>query len=257
MKRINSRISVLAILLLVGPLFAAKFWESKPYTEWTDKECLELLTKSPWTFSSAFGSTISMKDSTPSLDIPDSGAGAQRSNQAATFGEREVTYTFEFRLVTAAPIRMAMARMRLLQKPGDAALQAELDRFVRTTPDKIIAIEVGCRANPPGDSGLHDIATYFTHATIADLHNNTYLMSSPGNKQLPLAEFWTVTPTRPRPALVFPRVDEKGNPHFSGEEKSLSLRTEFSIEVKGKRQKFNIFGKLNPKQMIYQGRFDL
>jgi hypothetical protein len=257
MKHIHSRIPVLAILLLVGPLFAAKFWETKPYTDWTDKECLELLTKSPWTFSSAFGSTIGMKDAMPGLEIPESGAGAQRAEKAATFGEREASYIFEFRFLTATPIRMAMARIRLLQKPGDAALQQELERFVKTTPDKIIAIEFGCRANPPGDSGLHDIVTYLNHATIADLRDATYLMSSPGNKQLPLAEFLAVTPTRSRPVLVFPRVDEKGNPNFSGEEKSILLRTEFSIEVKGKSQKFNVFGKLNPKQMVYQGRFVL
>jgi hypothetical protein len=257
MKRIHSRITIPALLLLVGPLFAAKFWETKPYMEWTDKECLEMLTKSPWTFSSAFGSTVSMKDSIPALDAPESGGAAQRSNQTATFGEREVTYTFEFRFVSATPIRMAMARLRLLQEPGDAALQEQLDRFVKTTPDKVIMVEFGCRANPPGDSGLHDIATYFNHATFADLRDHAYLMSSPGNKQLPPADFLAVTPTRSTPALVFPRVDEEGNPHFTGDEKSISLRTEFTIEIKGKRQKISIFGKLNPKQMVYQGRFVL
>jgi len=117
--------------------------------------------------------------------------------------------------------------------------------------------EFGCRANPPGDSGLHDIATYLAHATFADFRDSTYLISSPGNKQLPLAEFWTVTPTRSRPAFVFPRVDAEGNAHFPGQEKSISLRSEFSIEVKGKRLKFSIFGKLNPKQMVYRGRLDL
>lgn len=159
MKRFHRRIAVLASLLVAVPLFAAKFWESKPYTEWTDKECLEMLTKSPWTFSSAFGSTISVKDSIPTLDSAD---------KAPTFGEREVTYAFDFRFLSATPIRMAMARMRLLQKPGDAALQAELGRFVQSTPEKIIAVEFSYRAIPPGDSGLHDIASFFSHATFAD-----------------------------------------------------------------------------------------
>jgi hypothetical protein len=36
------------LLILTIPLPAADFWQSKPYTEWTDKEVQKLLSNSPW-----------------------------------------------------------------------------------------------------------------------------------------------------------------------------------------------------------------
>jgi len=43
MKRILPLLTILAI-----SLWAADFWQSKPYTEWSDKEVQKLLSNSPW-----------------------------------------------------------------------------------------------------------------------------------------------------------------------------------------------------------------
>src|SRR5580658_475196 len=38
----------MAALLVAASLSAADFWQSKPFTEWTDKEVQKILATSPW-----------------------------------------------------------------------------------------------------------------------------------------------------------------------------------------------------------------
>jgi hypothetical protein len=48
MKKILPFLLILAICACAISLFAADFWQSKPYTEWSDKEVQKLLSNSPW-----------------------------------------------------------------------------------------------------------------------------------------------------------------------------------------------------------------
>jgi hypothetical protein len=48
MKKIRPLPLILAIGVCSISLFAADFWQSKPYTEWSDKEVQKLLSNSPW-----------------------------------------------------------------------------------------------------------------------------------------------------------------------------------------------------------------
>ena len=41
----------LSLLLLSGCLFAADVWQTKPFTEWTDKDLQKILNNSPWAHS--------------------------------------------------------------------------------------------------------------------------------------------------------------------------------------------------------------
>ena len=65
-----------------------------------------------------------------------------------TFGEAESTQVFEFRLMTAKPIRMAMARMQMLQKPNDPALMDQVMKYVNTQAEKEIVKKGGDVAYP-------------------------------------------------------------------------------------------------------------
>jgi len=47
----SSKFALVCALLISVPLFAAKFWEKKEFTSWTEQECTELLKKSPWAYS--------------------------------------------------------------------------------------------------------------------------------------------------------------------------------------------------------------
>jgi hypothetical protein len=48
MKKLLPFLLILAIALCTVSLFAADFWQSKPYTEWSDKEVQKILSNSPW-----------------------------------------------------------------------------------------------------------------------------------------------------------------------------------------------------------------
>src|SRR5512135_124868 len=141
---------ILALLIAV-PLFAAKFWETKDFTTWSDKECNEILSKSPWAYSNSFGEVPPIGDQTAGIDRRTTGM------PDPSFGEAESTQVFEFRLLTAKPIRMALARMQLLQKPNDPALLDQVMKYVNTPPEKEIVIQIGYRTIPTGSSAAQDI----------------------------------------------------------------------------------------------------
>ena len=45
MKRL---VALLTFTVAFGFVFAAKFWDKKPYTEWSEKEAWSILDSSPW-----------------------------------------------------------------------------------------------------------------------------------------------------------------------------------------------------------------
>jgi hypothetical protein len=260
MSRIARSILSLLAVLTVVPLLAAKFWESKDYTSWTEQECRELLTKSPWAFSNGFGQTSdigSIVQQPEQPEIPEGGMTARRGSPPVTFGEREFGCFFEFRLVSAKPVRMALGQLQALQRPNNPNVQEQVKQYVNAGPGNQILVQISYRTNPPSDSSLFDINSFFTHATLADFHGTTYLISSDRKDNIPISAYFNPGEKRSNPVFVFPRVDENGNPYFTGKEKSIALRSELNITVKGKAQKYHIFFKMSPKQMRFQNEFAL
>ncbi len=235
---------VIALLSAV-PLFAAKFWEAKDFTTWTDKECTEVLSKSPWAFSNSFGEVPPIGDQT---------AGIERRMDGIpepNFGAAESTQVFEFRLLTAKPIRMALARMQLLQKPNDPALMEQVMKYVNTPPAKEIVIQIGYRTVPAGSSAVHDIHRYFLGASVADFSSNTSLACKESGV-VPIAAYLPPGTNRSFPAFVFPRLDGSGEPNFTAKTKEITFRSEFTPMVGNKRMTYNIFVKMNPKKMMFK-----
>jgi hypothetical protein len=242
--------TVFFLCLTAVPLFAAKFWEEKDYTSWSDKDCREMLTKSPWAYTNSFGEVPPIGSQTGGIDSRSQGTGAP------TWGEAESTQVFEFRFLTAKPIRMALARLQLLQRPGNAALLEEVKKYVDAPPEKDIVIQVTYRTFPPGSSAVHDIHSYFIGANLADFRTTTYLASDKAG-MISLAAYLGPAPNRSNPSFVFPRLNDKGEPLFTGDEKSISFRSTLQPTVGGLRKKYDIFFKMNPKQMKFQNQFTL
>ncbi len=245
----NKSIAVILVVFLIAavPLFAAKFWESKDFTKWTEKECLELLSKSPWAFSNGFGNV--------GPAVIDSGQSTNPADPSritsTTYGERESSQIFEFRVLTAKSIRAAIAQLQVLRNP---ALKEQAKRIVDVKPGDQIIIQFEYRSEPPGSSALHDIHSYFLHATLADFRTETYLASDKV-ELLPVKDYLAPNDKRPKPAFVFPRFDEKGEPWFTGQEKTITFRSVFQPEIKGKKQRYEIFVKMSPKEMYFQKEF--
>jgi hypothetical protein len=246
------RITFLFILLFAVPLFAAKFWETKEYTSWSEKECTELLMKSPWAQSNGFGAVPGTGTST-SIDVADSAPGANTA-QSAGLGERESTNFFDFRILTAKPIKMALAQLQLLKRPNDAVLKEQVAKMLGEPAGNEIVIQVSYRSVPPGSSAVHDIHSYFLRSTFAEFRTNTSLASEKSGI-VPISRYMAPNDKQSNAAFAFPRQNEKGEPYFTGTEKSITFRSEFAPSFSGRRQKYSIFVKLNPKGMKFQNEF--
>ncbi len=114
----------LLFALLSVPLLAAKFWEKKPYEQWSKKEALAVLEDSPWgkvdkVHSSNFpppGTDLPGPDTTPK----DKGGG---DRETSPLNRRRL---FNIRFQSAKPVRMALARLSLLYRRRDHRQAREL-----------------------------------------------------------------------------------------------------------------------------------
>jgi hypothetical protein len=238
---------VWVFLIIAAPLFAAKFWQTRKYTTWSEKECLEILTNSPWAYSNGFGNVPPIGDQTAGMDKRFSGAADPM------WGEVESTQVFEFRLLTAKPVRMALARLQMLQKPKDAALWAKAAEMVNAPPGKEVVIQISYRTVPPGSSSsaVLDINRYFLSATLADFRTATSLASDRAGV-VPISAYVPPGPNSSFPAFVFPRFNTVGEPNFTSETKEITFRSELTPIVAGQQKKYDIFIRMNPKRMMFR-----
>jgi len=242
--RQNKAFFICALLVAV-PLFAAKFWETKEFTSWTDKECNEILAKSPWAYSNSFGDVPAIGSQTAGIDSRSQGKGE------ANWGEAESTQVFEFRLLTAKPIRMALARMQMLQAPSTPSVQEQVMKYVNAQPGKEIVIQISYRTVPTGSSAVYDIHRYFLGATLADFRASTSLAADKVGI-IPIAAYLAPGTSRSLPAFVFPRFKDSGEPNFTADTKQVTFRSVFVPIVGSNKMKYDIFVKMNPKQMIFK-----
>lgn len=248
-------ITILVLILAAVPLLAGDFWEGKDYTTWSEKECMKMLRKSPWASYETYRTTANL--------------GSTET------GVRETTEIIELRLLTAKPIRMALGRLQLLQKPNDEALKEQVKRFVERPPGDEILVQVNCRTIPAGGFWSH-LHAFFARATLSTFVDTTNLISADG-EHVAMIGYLPWTDERPNAVFVFPRLAEDGEPYFSGKEKSIVFRSEFDMDnpagpraavigggslttaetLVGARKEYKIFVKMNPKKMVFQGEFEL
>jgi len=108
------------LLLCAVSLWAANFWDTKPYTEWTDKEVDTMLKNSPW------GDRMGVRTG-------EQGVVAKDDAKGPIMGETEAQVTLVWQ--TALPIRQAMAKIQfkgdLISSPqAKAVIERQSDAYV-------------------------------------------------------------------------------------------------------------------------------
>jgi hypothetical protein len=148
-------------LTLALSLWAADFWQSKPYTDWSDKDVQKLLSSSPWAKEISIAMTAGggggagkgggKKGGGGGGDVtgdspisgPAAGGGGGSANRAADThdvgpgtpsGAPTMTLTLSWR--TALPVREAVAKQKF---GADAATSADAKKIVEE-PQKSYAI---------------------------------------------------------------------------------------------------------------------
>jgi hypothetical protein len=211
----------------------------KPWTEWTEKEVLKMLNDSAWgqtqteTDTSEMFYTPNSQNRNPignrPLDGP-SGSGNDRSTQGQLNQATNVNY--RIRLLTAKPIRQALARRAQMQNPE---LAEQLKAFAEQQTDRYIVVAVECDSKDRRFSG--PAIQVFNSAATGVLKNNTYLENKDG-KRLFLQEYIAPINDGMGAKFVFPRTldnevfvnEQSGYLRFYSEmAKNLKLNMRFKI----------------------------
>ena len=227
---------LIILLMAVGVGIGGKFWEKKPYNEWTEKEVQKLLFDSPWVkrwrYSPPRTDVIP-----PSREIPvETGEPDRRTpieKPTPTPEERftrEQTYYISW--VSALPMKQAMVRYAQLQRQPLDVIQVE--RFLNA-PDSFIRINVTTN-NPE-----------LLLSTLKEkILKETYLETKT-KKRLPLLDYLPPTRENRRVALfIFPR-EEDGKPLLTLEDKEVTFHTRLdnlTLKCKFKLKDMVVNGKL-------------
>jgi hypothetical protein len=221
----------------------------KPWTEWTEKEALKMLNDSAWgqtqtdTDTSEMFYTPNSQNRNPIGNRPldtSGGSNNDRTTQGQTNQATNVDY--RIRLLTAKPIRQALARRAQIQNPQ---LAEQLKAFAEQHTDKYIVVAVDFESRDRRYSG--PAMQIFNSANTGVLKNNTYLENNDG-KRLFLQEYIAPINDGMGAKFVFPRT--QNNEQFVNEQSGY-LR--FYSEV-AKNIKLNMRFKI--ADMMYDGKLE-
>ena len=136
-SRLVRRLLVLVSVWIVGcaVVAASEFWESKPFTEWSDKEVEKVLTDSPWAVLMAV--PLPNRGPVPTADTGggERGGGGRGGGGAEGFGPgpQRVRLTISWR--SALPVKEAAARQQVgksgtITDETKAALERDENQYV-------------------------------------------------------------------------------------------------------------------------------
>lgn len=214
--------------------------KAKPWTEWSEKEINKTLNDSPWgqTQTDANTSEMFYSPNSPNSNPvgnppPDGSGGSGVNNRAAQGALNQTTYiNYRIRLLTAKPIRQALARRAQIQNPQ---LAEQLKAFAEQRTDDYIVVAVDYYSTDRRFSG--PAMQIFNSANTASLKNSAYLERKDG-KRLFLQEYIAPINDGVGAKFVFPRTldnepfvnEQSGYLRFYSEmAKDLKLNMRFKI----------------------------
>jgi hypothetical protein len=223
------------MLFLITPLISAQ-WDKKPPSQWSEKETEKLLNSSPWSQTQTFTEVVS-----PTTDVRrDAPIGQSRVPD-------DVRVNFRVRLLTAKPVRLAVARFIELQNKGEMSEKqsADLKDFVEGQDSEKIVVSVVIDTPRPS-SKFSEARSVLATATTSALKQNTFLAVK-GQKVF-LKEYLPPRSDGLGARFVFPRTVD-GAPFISPE----GGEVRFSADLpKG----FALSQRFKPKDMMYEGKLE-
>ena len=237
------RLPILALILAGAGatlLCAADFWQTKKYSEWTEKEVNKILSDSPWSHP------VEILLSQGSGLLPSSGGGGRggrggrsggsdpsASDPSTAMGERAVV---TIRFIRALPVKQAVMR----QKFGEQVLtspDAQKD-IGREEPVYIVAI-LDIPVSVFGDTGAEP-------QKLAERCKQTAQIELKGRDPIRAIEarLSPITPTRGVLLLAFPK------------DKPITLQDE-NMEVNVQLGRVELRHKIKLKDMMFDGKLEI
>jgi len=231
----SAKIFLLFSLISI-PLLAAKFWEQKPYEQWSKKESISILEDSAW----GKVQKVHSSNSPP----PDTGAqGPDTTPRDQGGGDRESSplnrrRLFNIRFQSAKPVRMALARLSLLYRRRDHRQATELVRK-RAFGDQFIVVAVS------GSQGENH-RRVLDQASLKQLGTHTHLALKASGRRIELERYVPPREVGGQEAFfLFPRTRE-GKDLVTLKEKEIRF-----VSQLGWRTRLNRKFKL--KDMVFDG----
>jgi hypothetical protein len=136
-----------ALILFAVCLWAADVWQSKPYTEWSEKDVQKIINSSPWsheinvTLDRPMGSGGRDKRGMGEVDAPaSSGAGRGAARAGGEDAAGGMTATVSCRWESALPLRQARVKAKY---GAEAGTSAEATKFLAQAPGAYVITVVG------------------------------------------------------------------------------------------------------------------
>jgi hypothetical protein len=255
----SSQMVVLLATLAFFPLLtlsAKDFWEEKPFTQWNQKEALQILSDSPWGKSQMV--TFPTNEAGPGEEtgalagVPaPAGAGnargtgvdsrstsASSSTPAGYEGEaRGLTRAISYQVTWYSSLRVRQALGRLGQLQGKVS-EEQVNSFAQQPMENHIIAVSGSMMKP------------FEEASLETLKSRTFLLSKKDKKKkLELKEYMSPKERKDGMALfVFPRTVE-GKPTLDVADDEVTFTTEQGT--------LRIKGSFKLSRMITDGKLDI
>lgn len=251
MKRfsMSNRFAVaFAVLALCTLVYAAKKWEKEPFTEWSKETAFKVLTDSPWAKQQKFRTeTALLTPSSGPIYAPREGSGGHSEGSrpdlsptpSAAGRETYTTAVFNINFLSARPIRMALARLAMLNGALD---EKQAHQFVDQAATNQVAIAISVPGNQQ-ESFMMDLET-------AQLLDSTYLELKKSKRKIYLEQYYKPGEAGNEQALfLFPRTKD-GEELFTLEEKEVKFVCQLGPRMRLER-------KFKFKDMVFDGKLEI
>ena len=237
------------LALLVLACYALIYGQSelpeKPFQHWSKGEAEKILNNSPW----AKQQEVRIKFDKETQTAAGSYSGV--SGAAAAESKTEVTsqvpsdFVFTLRLRSALPVRQAVVRLKQLETniekmdPKDrAAFEAQIKGLLdcpACANNYVITLSSKSKSNPGADA----VYATFKGGRLADLQRYIFIANERGDRRQ-LIHFAAPKAPGDEAIFFFPRLDEKGAPLLTADNKELLINlannqadsiTNFKIDV--------------------------
>ncbi len=196
------RVLMAAVLLycLVPVCSAEQFWEKKPFRKWSNTEVAKLLTNSPWAKRFTLGTQLDKTGDDLGAGqrdrgvVPDS-VGARREsslNESMSNRISRPQITYQVQLMSAAPLRQAIARQSMLARNYDAAsapekasADAQIAQYLGAEFPDTVVVQVAYSSTVPDFTT--QLRAYWRSQTVDELKPSVSLTI--GTEKVALQEF--------------------------------------------------------------------
>jgi hypothetical protein len=234
-------LAVITCALLLGPAQAQN--QNKPWTEWSKKEVERILNDSGWGQTQT-ESLEAQPASAPAISTSTVGRDANSSGNSG--GNQPQVLRFRVRLLSAKPVRAAIAQMLNLQQASpNPQLAKQMQPFIDRNFGEFIVVAVTLETNSQAFAApsMKEMST----VTAETFKDKAYLERKDG-KRLSLMDFRAPVNDGLGAKFIFPRMLD-GQPFLDKESGELLFKVE-----NGKR--FKLHARFKVKDMNYEGNLE-